>query len=54
MEDSPIFVDFLDSSTPVENRIYKHVTNYKRLLLVLEEHYNKMYKMTSEVNLAEV
>ncbi|XP_077196785.1 dynein axonemal heavy chain 14 isoform X2 [Paroedura picta] len=48
MENSPIFVDFLDSNTPVENRIYKHVTNHKRLLLVLEEHYNKMQKIYSE------
>nr|XP_056709345.1 dynein axonemal heavy chain 14 [Euleptes europaea] len=48
MEDSPMFVDFLDPNTPVENRIYKHVTNHKRLLMVLEEYHHKTQKMNSE------
>ncbi|XP_074844510.1 dynein axonemal heavy chain 14, partial [Carettochelys insculpta] len=37
MEESTIFVDFLDMSTSLGSKIYRNVTNYKKLVSVLEE-----------------
>ncbi|XP_042301519.1 LOW QUALITY PROTEIN: dynein axonemal heavy chain 14 [Sceloporus undulatus] len=48
MEDSPIFVDFLDLNAPVEKRIYRNITNQKRLLLTLEDCYMRMQAMKPE------
>ncbi|KAF7254360.1 Dynein heavy chain 6, axonemal [Varanus komodoensis] len=51
MEDPPIFVDFLEPNTHVEKRIYRNITNQKRLLLVLEEYYMRMQAIHPEVGL---
>uniref|UniRef100_G1KEF2 AAA+ ATPase domain-containing protein n=1 Tax=Anolis carolinensis TaxID=28377 RepID=G1KEF2_ANOCA len=45
MDDSPIFVDFLEPNTPVEKRIYRNITSQKRLLLLLEESYLRMQSL---------
>lgn len=54
MEDSPTFVDFLDLNTPIEKRIYRNVTNQKRLLLALEESCIRMQAIKPEVTLRSV
>ncbi|XP_053163841.1 dynein axonemal heavy chain 14 isoform X5 [Hemicordylus capensis] len=48
MEDSPMFVDFLEPNTLLENRIYKNASNHKRLLLVLDEYHFKMQATNPE------
>ncbi|XP_075781391.1 dynein axonemal heavy chain 14 isoform X1 [Pelodiscus sinensis] len=37
MEESTIFVDFLDRNTSLGSKIYRNITNYKKLVSVLEE-----------------
>ncbi|KAM6459278.1 dynein axonemal heavy chain 14 [Liasis olivaceus] len=48
MEEPPIFVDFLDSTTPLDKRVYRNVTSQKHLLLTLEEYYLRMRTKQSE------
>ncbi|KAG8123326.1 hypothetical protein E2320_018704, partial [Naja naja] len=49
MEESPIFVDFLDYTVPLDKRIYRNVTSQKVLLLTLEEYYMRMQTKESEI-----
>ncbi|XP_078503488.1 dynein axonemal heavy chain 14 [Lissotriton helveticus] len=42
MKDPVIYVDFLDMNTPVENRIYRPVTNHKKLVSTMEEYRIRM------------
>ncbi|XP_058025838.1 dynein axonemal heavy chain 14 [Ahaetulla prasina] len=51
MEESPIFVDFLDYTVPVDKRIYRNVTSQKVLLLTLEEYYVRMQTKESEITM---
>ncbi|XP_069464806.1 dynein axonemal heavy chain 14 [Ambystoma mexicanum] len=42
IKDSIIYVDFLDMNTPVANRIYRPITNHKKLVSTLEEYLIRM------------
>ncbi|XP_067420874.1 dynein axonemal heavy chain 14 [Emydura macquarii macquarii] len=46
MEESTIFVDFLDMNTPHESKIYRNITDYKKLVSVLEEFQTKMMSLS--------
>ncbi|XP_039385914.1 dynein heavy chain 14, axonemal isoform X18 [Mauremys reevesii] len=51
MEESTIFVDFLDMNTPLENKIYRNITNYKKLVSVLEEFQTKMNSTNTKTSM---
>ncbi|CAM2111263.1 unnamed protein product [Caretta caretta] len=51
MEESTIFVDFLDMNTSLGSKIYQNITNYKKLVSVLEEFQMKMNSMNSKTSM---
>ncbi|KYO43526.1 hypothetical protein Y1Q_0013563 [Alligator mississippiensis] len=51
MEESTIFADFLDMNMPLGSRIYRNITNYKKLVSVLEAFHMKMSSTNNETTM---